>query len=143
MSERPRPPSLTVPCIRLSPDLDRQIRAQRLGDERYSDTVRRISRFGLRMAAPVVVWEDGDDVSTARIGMGGVYLVTVAERWQTDPNRWGASVALQRDTAAAWDTTPISGSGGTAPGHPSREAAKQAAEAGLRAWLASLAGGAT
>lgn len=52
MSERPRPPSLMVPCIRLSPDLDRQIRAQRLGAERYSDTVRRVLRLGLRVATP-------------------------------------------------------------------------------------------
>ena len=51
MSERVKPPSLTVPCIRLSPDLDRQIRAQRLGDERYSDTVRRVLRAGLASIA--------------------------------------------------------------------------------------------
>lgn len=141
MNERPRPPSLSVPCIRLSPDLDRQIRGVMVGAERYSDTVRRILRLGLRVAAPTVVWEDDDDASVARIGAGSVYLLIVAERWQTDPTLWGASVALGKDSARGWDAVPISASGRKAPGHPSREAAKQAAEAGLRQWLASLAGG--
>lgn len=142
MSDRIKPPSLSVPCIRLSPDLDRQIRAQRLGDERYSDTVRRVARFGLRMAAPVVVWRDDEDISYARVGSDTAHIVLSAARWQTRDDMWGATVGVARENAGDWDIAPICASGRKAPGHPSREAAKQAAEAGLRQWLASLAGGA-
>lgn len=143
MNERPRPPSLSVPCIRLSPDLDRQIRAQRLGDERYSDTVRRVLRLGLRVAAPVVEWTDYEDISAARVGGDTAHIVLSAARWQTRDDMWGATVGVARENAGEWDIAPICASGRKSPGHPSREAAKQAAEAGLRQWLSSLAGGAT
>ena len=84
-----------------------------------------------------VKWRDGEDESVAVIG-GKVAPITLrCERWTMLPLEWAASVLVGHGPQAVG----VHRSGGRWTGHPSREAAKEAAVKALRAWLAGVQAG--
>lgn len=84
-----------------------------------------------------VDWADEEDRSVVVIGGKAVPIILCVEWWPYRPEEWSAGAWIGVGPQAVC----IYASGTKVQGHPSREAAKADAVAGLRAWLAGVQAG--